>query len=172
MRRLIVLRHAKSAWPDGVADDERPLAARGLRDAPRAGRWLARHGFVPDRVVCSTARRTRETWRIAGGALGVSPPVAYDERLYGAGLGDFLAVVGETGEEVGTLLVVGHEPGVSEVTVELAGSADGDALVRVRTKFPTCALAVLELPGPWRDVAADTAVLRAFVVPRDPAMDG
>ncbi|GAA4548033.1 SixA phosphatase family protein [Amycolatopsis samaneae] len=169
--RLVLLRHAKSAWPERVADDERPLAARGLRDAPRAGRWLARNGFVPDRVVCSPARRTRETWRLAGGALGGSPPVGHDERLYGAGLGELLTIVGETAEEVRTLLLVGHEPGMSELTLRLAGSGEGDALVRVRTKFPTCALAVLELPVPWREIAADTAVLRAFVIPRDPAMD-
>src|ERR1700733_6103572 len=83
-RRLVLLRHAKSAWVDGP-DHDRPLGKRGRRDAPRAGRWLGRSGYVPDLVVCSTARRTRDTWRLAAAELGATPLVRFEPRVYGAG---------------------------------------------------------------------------------------
>ncbi|MFK0293496.1 SixA phosphatase family protein [Streptomyces sp. NPDC090442] len=70
--RLIVLRHAKSAWPEGVPDHERPLAGRGRRDAPAAGRWLWQQHCAPDVVLCSTSRRTRETWARVAGELGTT----------------------------------------------------------------------------------------------------
>src|SRR5579859_3831085 len=97
-RRLILLRHAKSDWPEGP-DLDRPLAKRGRRDAPRIGRWLRAHGFVPDVVICSAARRTRETWALvapelagskrpgqapADPALGLSPSVRFEPRAYAA----------------------------------------------------------------------------------------
>src|ERR1035441_5301802 len=78
-RQLVLLRHAKSAWLD-VPDHDRPLAKRGLRDAPGAGRWLRQAGYVPDLVVCSTARRTSETWELAAAELGASPPVRFERR--------------------------------------------------------------------------------------------
>ena len=83
-RRLILLRHAKSAWPD-VPDHDRPLAPRGHRDAPAAGRWLRKSGDIPDRVVCSTARRARETWELAGEKLRAEPEVVFEPRVYGTG---------------------------------------------------------------------------------------
>src|SRR6266700_6314858 len=82
-RKLVLLRHAKSAWPD-VPDHERPLARRGRRDAPGAGAWLRRAGYLPDLVVCSTARRARETWQLAAAELGASPPVRFEPRVYQA----------------------------------------------------------------------------------------
>jgi phosphohistidine phosphatase len=82
-RRLVLLRHAKSAWPD-MPDHERPLARRGQRDAPVMGHWLRTAGLVPDLVLCSTARRARETWQLARSGLGTGPPVRFDDRLYEA----------------------------------------------------------------------------------------
>ena len=108
-RRLVLLRHAKSAWPD-VPDIERPLGKRGQRDAPRAGRWLRQAGYLLDLVVCSTARRTRETWQLAVAELGASPPVRFEPRVYGAGTAELLDLIRETPDEVETLQVVGHEP--------------------------------------------------------------
>src|SRR5215470_16108264 len=82
-RRLILLRHAKSDWPD-VRDRDRPLAKRGRRDAPRIGRWLHDHDYVPDVVVCSVARRTRQTWELVAGELDGSPSVRFEPRAYEA----------------------------------------------------------------------------------------
>src|SRR5262249_62423484 len=85
-RALVLLRHAKSAWPD-VPDHERPLARRGQRDAPVMGRWLRTNGYVPDQVLCSTARRARETWQLARDGLGADPPVSFEPRVYQASAG-------------------------------------------------------------------------------------
>jgi len=162
---LIVLRHAKSAWPD-VPDHDRPLADRGRRDAPEAGRWLNRANRRPDRVICSTARRARETWSLAAAELDSPPPVDHDKRVYAADYPDLLRVLAETPDEVTTLALVGHEPGVRELTLYLTGAAIGDARTGVDAKFPTSALAVLAVPGPWSDLQPESALLTDFVIPR------
>jgi phosphohistidine phosphatase len=164
-RRLVVLRHAKSAWP-AVIDHERPLAPRGRRDAPAAGRWLHDSGYLPDQVICSTARRTRQTWEWAAPALRAAPPVTYDERVYDASVADLLTVVREVPASVATLLLIGHNPGMQGLTLALAGGGLESALLQVELKFPTSAIAVLSLPGPWSAAAPDQARLTDFTIPR------
>lgn len=167
LRRLVVLRHAKSAWPEGVDDHRRPLAPRGLRDAPAAGRVLAESDCLPDLALCSTAVRARRTWELASGQWGTPPPVRYDRRLYGADVSELLEVVHEAPREVETLLLVGHNPGQEELIVELAGDGLDDTLDRVRVKFPTSAIAVLSWRGTdWPALAPGTALLTSFTVPR------
>ncbi|MEU9117028.1 histidine phosphatase family protein [Streptomyces sp. NPDC048483] len=165
-RRLIVLRHAKSAWPADVDDRDRPLAKRGLRDAPAAGLWLRDAGRIPDLVLCSPAARTRQTWELAAEQLPMPPPVRHDGRLYGAAAADLLTVVQETPDAVRTVLLVGHSPAVQELVLLLAGEARGDGLERAREKFPTCALAVLARQGTWPEFAPRSAVLTDFEVAR------
>ncbi|MHB9863238.1 SixA phosphatase family protein [Streptomyces sp. YIM S03343] len=167
LRRLVVLRHAKSAWPVGVPDHRRPLAPRGRRDAPAAGRVLAEGDCLPDLVLCSTAERARETWQLVSAQWGTPPPVRHDPRLYAAGVQELLAVVRETPPEVETLLLVGHNPGLEELILELAGDGLDDALDQVHTKFPTSAIAVLAWHGTgWRALAPGTALLTDVAVPR------
>ncbi|NEC92575.1 histidine phosphatase family protein [Streptomyces sp. SID12501] len=167
LRRLVVLRHAKSAWPMGVDDHDRPLGPRGLRDAPAAGRALADADCLPDLTLCSTAERARRTWELAAAEWGTPPPVRHDPRLYGADVPELLAVVREVPPAVGTLLLVGHNPGLEELVLELAGDALDDALDTVRTKFPTSAIAVLAWHGDgWHDLAPGTALLTDLIVPR------
>ncbi|GKQ41740.1 histidine phosphatase family protein [Streptomyces sp. A012304] len=167
LRRLVVLRHAKSAWPEGVPDHERPLGPRGRRDAPAAGRALAEADCLPDLALCSTAVRARQTWELASAQWGTPPAVRYEPRLYAAGVPTLLDVVRETPGEVGTLLLVGHNPGLEELVLDVAGEGLDDALEQVRTKFPTSALAVLAWRGStWRDLAPGTALLTWTVVPR------
>ncbi|WP_329389472.1 histidine phosphatase family protein [Streptomyces sp. NBC_01351] len=171
--RLVLLRHAKSAWPD-VADHKRPLGPRGLRDAPAAGRWLRDAGRVPTLVICSTARRTRETWALAAGQLGAEVPVRFDERVYAAEPEDLLEVVSEVPAEVRTLLLVGHNPGLADLAVELAREAEDPAeaaaIERLSEKFPTSAIAVLVCPGPWHELTPGSARLTDFAVPRGAAL--
>lgn len=167
MRRLIITRHAKAAWPEGVPDIERPLAERGRRDAPRAGRYLSGKGLVPDRVICSPAARTRETFALISSAWDSAPSVDYDERVYAAGLSSLLAVVRGAPPMSRALMVVGHNPGMQSLTLALAGDGDAAELARAEEKYPTCAIAVLEVPGTWSSVAPGRAVLDLFVVPRD-----
>ncbi|WP_328665670.1 SixA phosphatase family protein [Streptomyces sp. NBC_00328] len=166
-RRLVVLRHAKSAWPDGVPDHERPLAARGRRDAPAAGRAMAGADLLPDLALCSTAVRARETWELAAEQWGTPPPVRFDERLYGADITELLQSVSQVPEHVRTLLLVGHNPGLEELVLELAGDGFDDTLDHVRTKFPTSAVAVLVWHGrAWHQLGPGEALLTDVVVPR------
>ncbi|MET8948645.1 histidine phosphatase family protein [Streptomyces sp. NPDC004542] len=167
LRRLLVLRHAKSARPPGVPDHDRPLAPRGRRDAPAAGRALAAADPLPDLALCSTAVRARQTWELASAQWGTPPPVRFDPRLYAAGAAELLQVVREVPPEVATLLLVGHNPGLEDLVLTLAGEALDDALDRVRAKFPTSAVADLTWYGPaWRDLTPGAALLTSMTVPR------
>lgn len=166
MRRLLLLRHAKSDWPD-VADHERPLAKRGRRDGPVVGRWLGKHGYVPDAVVCSTARRARETWDLAAAGLaeavpGAAPPVRYEPRVYEATVLGLLMLVREFSDELGTVLIVGHNPGLAELAVGLTAPPPPPP-----SAFPTAAVAVLGLDGAWTSTGPGEAQLLAFAVPAD-----
>lgn len=165
-RWLVVLRHAKSAWPD-VPDEQRPLGKRGVRDAPMAGAWLREHRYLPEQVLCSPARRTRETWELAASRLPAAPPVRYDRRIYAAEADALLRVVAECPDQTRTVLLIGHFPSVRDLTLHLAGQdSDQDALERVRTKFPTSGIAVLAVPTGWAGLAAKIARLTDFAVPR------
>jgi len=170
-RRLILLRHAKSAWPDGVPDHDRPLAPRGRRDAPAAGRWLRKSDYVPDRVLCSTAKRARETWQLAEEKLGAHPAAEFEDRIYGAPAADLLALARLTSADVNTLLIVGHDPAIRELTLELAGEPTGDAAAeafgRVRTKYPTASIAVLSFSDRWAQLGPGLAQLAGFATPDD-----
>ncbi len=170
-RRLMLLRHAKSAWPDGVADHERPLASRGRKDAPGAGRWLRASGHVPGLVLCSTARRARETWELVQQALGASPPVSYEPRVYHATSTELLALARQTPLEIESVLIVGHDPAMQLLTLDLArehpAAAEAPALARVAAKYPTAAIAILSFTGAWLDLSPGQARLEAFFRPAD-----
>ena len=170
-RRLVLLRHAKSAWPDGVPDHERPLAPRGRRDAPAAGRWLRQSGLVPDRVMCSTAQRARETWQLAEEKLGAHPQAVFEQRVYGATSAELLDLARHAPAGVRTLLIVGHDPAMQELTLDLASAQPGDegleAVSRMRAKFPTAGIAVLAFTGTWPKLAPGQARLADFAVPAD-----
>lgn len=153
-RRLVILRHAKAASPEGVPDIERPLAERGERDAPAAGRWLADNLGTIDMALCSPAARARETWTLAAGELAATPDTRYDERIYDASAGDLLAVVQDIEDDVATAVVVGHNPGVSQLVTALSGE---------RMELSTSGIVVLTWSGAWADAgsvpvtATDTA---------------
>lgn len=166
VRKLVLLRHAKSDWPD-VADHDRPLAKRGRRDAPVVGRWIGASGHAPDAVVCSTARRARETWELVSTGLtaaapGALPAVRYEPRVYEATVLGLLMLVREFDAAWRTALVVGHNPGIAELTAGLA-SPDSPP----PRAFPTAAVAVLGLPGSWADAGPGEARLLAFTVPAE-----
>jgi phosphohistidine phosphatase len=177
-RTLVLLRHAKSAWPD-VPDHERPLAPRGLRDAPVAGRWLREAVCVPDHVICSTARRACQTWQLAEAALGQLPPVMFESSVYAASAAGLLDLIHHAPSAARTVLVVGHDPALQDLALDLAGVTPGadhgamedalsaDALDRMRAKFPTAAIAVLDFTGPWPRLGAGRAWLASFVTPRE-----
>jgi phosphohistidine phosphatase len=167
-RTLLLLRHAKSDYPSGVVDHERPLAPRGIREAGLAGDWLRAHAPAVDAVLCSTATRTRETLE----RTRIEAPVEFVDRLYDATPGTVIDVINgvqsQFDSDVQTLLVIGHEPALSAVTLGLA-TTDGSnsaAAERVSTKFPTSAVAVLRTREPWDQLTPSSAALVTFHVPR------
>jgi len=177
-RRLVLFRHAKSAWPD-VADHDRPLARRGQRDAPVMGRWLRDAGLVPDQVLCSTARRARQTWQLAQASLDAAPPVTFERGVYEGTAADLLALIRQVPSAAGSLLVLGHNPAIEDLALMLAATGPDTengqgpnatppgSLERMRAKFPTAAIASLEFPGTWPALTQGQARLTAFVTPRD-----
>jgi phosphohistidine phosphatase len=175
-RRLVVLRHAKSAYPPGVVDHDRPLAQRGVVDAQAAGSWLRDNIGLPDHVVVSTARRARGTWTLAAGRLGYigaagydadSPgPLTIDPRVYEASPRTLLEVVRELPDRVATAVLVGHNPGCELLVDLLAGERDEEAARAIGMKYPTSGIAVLEHDLPWAVLTERSARLAQFAVPR------
>ncbi|MEX2986293.1 histidine phosphatase family protein [Streptomyces sp. C36] len=164
-RRIVILRHAKAEWSDGD-DHERPLAERGRKDAPVAGRWLAGSGIAPGLAMCSTSARTRETWKLAVHELPERPRTVYEDRMYEASLGELIALLNEVSDEVNDLVLIGHNPGMHGLADALAGESEGDLLARMnRSGFPTAAIAVLTFSGSWKDVEHGVGRLIAFWSP-------
>ncbi|SCK30789.1 phosphohistidine phosphatase [Streptomyces sp. WMMB 714] len=167
-RSIVLVRHAKADWPE-VADHERPLADRGRKDAAAVGEWLATHGVAPGLTLCSTAVRTRETWKLTAPHLPHRPRTVYEERLYDASPGEIIAVINDVPEDVENLLVVAHNPGVQGVAEVLTGSSEGDSLERMqRNGFPTSAVAVLRFDGTWKSVEPGSATLTGYWAPHEP----
>ena len=163
MRRLFLLRHAKSSWDEpGLADRERPLASRGRKATKLIAAYLRDEGISPQLVLCSSSVRTRETLR---GLRLDEADVRIEDDLYGASADELLAVVRHLPDEVDSVMLVGHNPGIEDLTIRLSGQ--GEELARVRQKFPTAALATLELDGSWRELAPGGAELVAFVKPKE-----
>ena len=133
-RRLILLRHAKSDWPD-VPDRDRPLAKRGRRDAPVIGRWLHDRGYQPQIVICSAARRTRQTWDLVAPELGGSPSVTFEPRAYAASAITLLYLVRELPTACHSALLIGHNPGVSELASNLLEAAGDESLAHPARLF-------------------------------------
>lgn len=161
---LVLLRHAKSAYPDEVADHDRPLAPRGEREAALAGEWLRAQLPAVDAVLCSTATRARQTLA----RTAVDAPVRYVERLYGASPGTVIDEINGIDDEIGTLLIVGHEPTMSAVAIILSGAegTSAAAVDAVAAKFPTSGIAALQVGGSWKDLTPGGAALIEFHVPR------
>ena len=165
-KQLFILRHAKSSWEDpGLDDHERPLAPRGRRAVSAMAEHIRDGGIEPALVLCSTARRARETLE------GVDPAGerVIEAELYGASAGDLVDRLRRVREEVPSVMVIGHNPALQMLVLRLASGATGDAdgpLSQVQRKFPTGALATLALDCAWSELEADCATLRAFVRPR------
>jgi phosphohistidine phosphatase len=155
MPTLIVLRHAKAVAGFGAADIDRVLNDRGRRDAAAAGEWLRANGLVPDHVLCSPAARTRETL----GLLALDAAVSYERAIYANDPDGLLTLATEAPDDAGTLLLVGHNPSVHMLVHDLAGESP-DA-------FPTCAVAVVDLPGEWAGVRSGIGTLRTVRTPKD-----
>jgi phosphohistidine phosphatase len=168
MRRLMLMRHAKSDWSlSGQRDHDRALASRGREAAPLVGAYMGQHGLKPDKVLVSTARRARETWSLVATALGKDLDVSFDDRLYEANPKALLVPLRAANAAAHSLLMVGHNPGIQELASLLMASGDIDARQRLLEKFPTAALAVIDFQiDAWSALAPHSGRLDRFVTPR------
>lgn len=160
-RTLIMLRHAKAETPGTMRDFDRQLSSRGRMDAGAAGAWLAAQGLRPDLVICSTAARTRQTWHGVAVALaeadpgGWAPEVNYEHALYGGGRTEVIDLLRAVPESVTSVLVIGHNPTMSDVSLLLCPDAADGAPIELRT----CGLAVHRPLGAWSDTEPASAEL-------------
>ncbi len=163
--RLILLRHAKSAWDTGDPDFDRPLAPRGHRDARRIGRWLAGQAYSIDRVCCSPARRALQTCELALNELPVPPPVERVARIYEAGRNQLLSVLAAIPAGCGCALLIGHNPGLDGLLQWLLPTPP--ARTDKGKLMTTAAVAVLECRGRWDRIGRGSASLEALVRPKE-----
>lgn len=169
MRHLYLLRHAKSGWDDESLDDhDRPLEPRGERACEAIGPLLARAVPGPQLALCSSARRAVDTMERVLTHLSPVPPLRIDASLYLAGTSDLRAALAQVEERFSSVLMVGHNPGMHQLAVELAGEGDAEALEKLGRKLPTAALVELRLAGDdWSQTAPGAGRLVRFARPRD-----
>ena len=169
MLTLSLLRHAKSSWNNpSLPDQERPLATRGVSDAPLMGRAMAERGIDPDLVLCSSARRTRDTLALVLPELKVEPQVIYNDELYHPSPGEMLEILRNVPPSASRLLIVGHNPEIQAFALDLVGSGPKHYRDQLREKFPTGGLAVINFTsGNWKGVAVNSGSLNLFISPKD-----
>jgi phosphohistidine phosphatase len=162
---LYLLRHAKSSWDDpSLADHDRPLAPRGRRAAKRMAGHLRDAGIAPDLVLCSPARRARDTLKRISSALPKATEVQIEDGLYGAGHEELLDRLRKLPDDVSSVMLVGHNPGLEDLAMALVAPGSHD---RLQEKFPTGALATLSIPGEsWMALEEGGAELVDFVIPK------
>jgi phosphohistidine phosphatase len=166
--RLLIFRHAKAEkGAPGTRDRDRPLAPRGLKEAPQMGAFMAHHKLVPRHALVSPARRTRETWDGLAGTLPGTIPVFFEDRLYDATPETIVAAIKETPANIRTLIVVGHNPGLHETARLLIAAGDVEARERLNEGLPTSGLAVIDFAGnDWDKLHPRSGRLERFVTPR------
>ncbi|MBL8581130.1 MAG: histidine phosphatase family protein [Rhizobiaceae bacterium] len=166
MSKLYLMRHAKAAWAaPGMRDFDRPLEARGRRDAEAIGQAMQERGLLPELTLCSGARRTRETLEGVARNADIGR-VVYSDALYNGNPGDYLAGIGEYGE-YSAILVIGHNPMMEDLASALAPRGEQAARAAIASGFPTAGLAVIALPGGLTDIAPGIGYLEAFILPGD-----
>ena len=166
MKRLYLLRHAKSSWDDaGLDDRDRPLAPRGHEATALMAAHLRSEQVAPALVLCSPARRAQETLEGIAEALGEDAAVQTEQELYGASSADLLERLRKLPDSVSSTLLIGHNPAIQRLAVTVA--RPGPLLERIERKYPTGALVTLELGGEWRDLAGNSGELVGFVRPKE-----
>ena len=169
MARLFLLRHAKSSWDDNAGSDfDRPLNLRGRAAAPLMGRHMANHSMRPERVLCSSARRTRET------LAGILPYLEGDfearlmRAVYSQSEGDYLPILRAHGGSVATLMLIGHNPAIQATATALIGRGNPDLTRLVADKYPTAGLAVIDFENnDWSKLQPGSGRIVAFFRPRE-----
>jgi phosphohistidine phosphatase len=173
MRRLFLLRHAKSSWQtDGQEDFDRPLNERGRASTPAIGAFMLRHGIAPDLVLCSTACRTRETLARILPFLRGEASVRLEDRLYLASAAKLSTALKRLDNAARQVMIVAHNPGIQDLALALSADDQSDARKAIESKFPTAALAQIDFAArSWLSVEPHSGTLVRFITPRALALD-
>jgi phosphohistidine phosphatase len=168
MLTLTLFRHAKSSWGHPALEDfDRPLNERGERDAPRTAAFLAEQAYVPDLILCSSAKRTRQTLDLTLPAWKPRPKVDYSDALYHATAPAMLAMLRDAPAEAKHVMIIGHNPGLESFATRLIGEGDKNDRLVIATKFPTAAAAVITFEAKsWADVEPGSGYLALFATPK------
>jgi phosphohistidine phosphatase len=169
MHTLILLRHAKSSWQDpALSDKDRPLNSRGVVAAPLMGRAMAKHGLDPDLVLCSPARRTRDTFALVMPELKTEPQIVYEDGLYHGTSAEMLTLLQQVAPAASQILVVGHNPELQQFALDLIGSGPKHLRDRLEARLPTAGLVVIRFSaGSWSNIVLNSGKLELFLTPRD-----
>lgn len=172
MKRLFLLRHAKTVQDSGEGDDARVLTERGRGDAGSIGHYMDMREYLPDAVLCSTSARTRETWVILSGELARAPEPEFTRALYLASAKKMLSLIQDVPDEAGLLLVIAHNPGTEELATKLArlpkSAVELEKLDQLKNRYSTGGLAVFDFDRKsWKDIVPGEGILLEFVRPKD-----
>src|SRR5947209_1834046 len=170
MLRLMLLRHAKSSWTDPGRDDrDRSLSVRGQKAAPAIGAFMRKEKLIPDLVLCSPARRARDTWKLVAETLKAAPKLIVDDAIYDFGNGGkLLDSLRHKGNGAKVVLLIGHNPSLERLALRLIGKGDAGLKERIAKKYPTGALAVLEFKAAdWKAIKDAEGQLVSFTRPKD-----
>ena len=158
LKSLYLLRHAKSSWDDpSVEDHDRPLTPRGKEAARRIGAYMSQQHFCPALVLCSSAARARQTYEAVASVLGKANAVRVEDALYGAAVARLLSRLREIPDRVESVLVIGHNPSLQELAIDLSGDGEPASLARLRERLPTGGLATLSYEGRWASLGRGRA---------------
>jgi phosphohistidine phosphatase len=165
---LTLFRHAKSSWADPSLEDfDRPLARRGEEAAPLMGAFLAERGLLPDLVLCSTSRRTRDTLGFAFGPLNAKPETQFLDEIYHATVPALTAIIRAAPADKHHLMLIGHNPGLQALALDLIGGGDPAGRRGIAHKFPSAAVAIMTLDAPnWAGIGPGLAYLTIFMTPK------
>ncbi len=168
MKTVTLFRHAKSSWSDPkLKDFDRPLAGRGKKAAARMGTYMMKNGIWPDIILCSSAERTRATLRLAMKAFNDEPKIVFEDALYHASSAALLTTLRALPAGISHAMILGHNPGLHALALDLFGSGDHDAMLRITRKFPTAAIVRIEFDiDEWRRLTAGEGRLTLFMTPK------
>jgi phosphohistidine phosphatase len=169
MLTLSLLRHAKSSWKNPTLPDrERPLATRGVADAPAMGRAMAERGIDPELILCSSARRTVDTLALVLPELKVEPKVVYEDSLYHPSPAEMLEMLRAIQPGANRVMIVGHNPEIQAFALDLIGSGPKHMRDQLTEKFPTAGLAVINFTaGLWSSIDVNSGSLNLFLTPKE-----
>ena len=167
MTKLLLLRHGKSSWQRPFINDiDRPLNRRGHCASKKIAKYIYELGFLPDFILCSPARRTRETLGHVTPAFAHEYRILLEPKLYSGGAIELLDCLLSIGDGCNSAMLIGHNPGISELSNLILNTGPRDQVHSIKRKFPTGGLAVFNFNVPWSDLGPASADLQQFVLPK------